>query len=706
MKKILKYVGIVIGSLIVIALVVPFVIPTDTYKKFIVGQVEARINGKLEVASMRARFLPLPGFTLKSVKLASSTGAFAGQPVVAAQEINANVSLWPLFKKNLIASLKLDKPEVYFRTAKDGRTNIDDLLKDHVAQDFSPANIGRTEVLRYISNKETSGLSIISKAYADDKSPAPTQPTKSAWNILVSGFQIKDGFLQSSKEGEPAQEIKQLDFELADFSPTAKETESKISLAAAVMGSEKQNFGFDGKIRLNLSEKVAEADDASLKVGTAAFAVKTKVNYGTPLKAELDISLTKATVGALLDFDPKLTSELPRGISKDALAKMALSLNLAAKFASPELTIEKLELQLGGTKLVASGNVSTDGAMNSNLSIKISPKLHELRTVSAALAQLEGVSDPSVSLKVNGPLKNTDALAVAGHIETAKIKYQDYEISNLKSDIKYKGGKITLASLTGNLYGGSLTGSGSFVAAGDAAYDADISIANVNMEAIPATKSILKGTGTLKAQVSGHGTDPVAIKKNLKASGNIHLSNGDIPSLKLGEKIFGNPAWNILATANVGLNQAGLKELRSLDASCQNFDATFNVANGVASLPSVKWQHQKYRVTLSGSMGLENESLDFGGEFALLKPSTSVLITNETARNIMANKTGELATPFKVSGTAKDPKVAPDEKYLAGLFTKVVQQLVAQKAKEIIQDKVAPAAKEAGKQLLKGLFGK
>jgi hypothetical protein len=88
-----------------------------------------------------------------------------------------------------------------------------------------------------------------------------------------------------------------------------------------------------------------------------------------------------------------------------------------------------------------------------------------------------------------------------------------------------------------------------------------------------------------------------------------------------------------------------------------------------------------------------------------LRPSTSILITNETARNILVNKSGELAIPFKVSGTAKDPHVAPDEKYLAGLFTKVVEQLVARKVKEVIQEKVAPAAKEAGKELLKGLFG-
>lgn len=47
---------------------------------------------------------------------------------------------------------------------------------------------------------------------------------------------------------------------------------------------------------------------------------------------------------------------------------------------------------------------------------------------------------------------------------------------------------------------------------------------------------------------------------------------------------------------------------------------------------------------------------------------------NEAARNILVNKAGELAIPFKVSGTAKEPKVAP-------------------------------AAKEAGKELLRGLFG-
>lgn len=691
MKKTIKYVAIAIGVIVVLAIIVPFLIPTDTYKKFIIKQVESKISAKLEVGSMRIRILPLPGFSLKDVKVTNSSGEFAGEPLVSAGGVKGSVSLMPLFSKTAIVSLNLDKPEVYYSTGKNGKTNIDDLL-------VSPQP--STEPAPAPAPAKTGSL-IISEAFAEDKKPA----SKIDWKILVSDLEIKDGLARVTKPGEKALEIKHLDFKISDFSPTGNKTNAPLHVAVALFGSNTQNFKVDGKLSLNLNDKTASIKDWKVVVGEAAMTLNANGNYGDTPTGSMSFSMPSATFGQLLAFDPNILAGLPKDVSKDALKKLPVSLKIDAEFKKPNIDVKKFDISLGGSKISGDGNLSIDGKMPADFSVNISPlKVSELKNLIMALAPVGGTSDMSLKLKINGPASEPKSLNVGGNVSAPKVQYQDYEISNLKADFKYGGDKLNLNSLTGDLYGGTLKGSAFLAMKGESSYDSDVSITNVDMSQIPATKALLKGRGAVNVKAGGVGTDAAAIKRNLKATGDVHLANGDIPSLKLGEKIFGSGAWSILAKGNVGLNERGLAELRSLDASCKDFNLTFKITDGVVSTPDVKWQHQKYRVTLKGQMTMD-EKLDYNGNFTILKPTTDILFTNQTARAILVNKNGELDVPFDVGGTASNPSVHPDEKYLASLFTKVVTQVLIQKP---LQDatKIVPNAADAGKKILQGIFGK
>jgi hypothetical protein len=666
MKRILKYAGICIGVIVLLAVIAPFLIPAETYKKIAIKQAESRLNGKLEVGSMRIKILPLPGFTLKNVKLTGKGGQFPNEPVVLAGEISASVSLVPLFSKAVVASLKLVNPEVYYRTAKNGRTNIDDLLAKP-----------KTVELRKDS---ASGADIISSA-------------PSAWKALVKGLEIKDGSILMSKEGEAPQEINHLDIKLS---------ETSLYVAAAVLGGNKQNIKADGKFNIDLEKSVLNTKELKLTIGEALFLLSADAGFKDKAHVDANLELANANVGQLLAFDPKIAAAVTKDLSKD-IYKVPVALSFGVNYDNDIVSIKKAVLAFGGTKINANGTVSAIGKMSADLSINISPvKLSELKKLTQALAPAEGVADPDLNLKVSGPLAEPQKVNISGHVETKKIKYMDYEISNLKADFAYGKSLASLSSLSGNLYGGTLSGNGLVRLLGEPAYEASVNVSNVDMSKIPATKDILKGTGTLKVNASGKGTDSAAVKKNLKASGNIFLANGDIPSLKLGEKIFGNSAWQILANAGVGLNKEALNELKGLDASCKNFSTSFSVENGVITTPDVKWQHSKYRVGLSGSVSMD-ESLNYEGEFALSKPTTSVLIENQTAKAVLTNKSGELAVPFDVKGTASALKVSPDEKYLTSLFGKAVKEIAL---KEVRQKVIGPAIKETGKKLLEGIFGK
>ncbi len=640
--------GGVFALLVVVALVAPFLIPAETYKKFVISQIESNISAEVELSEIRLKILPLPGLNLKGLKVSNSSGNFAGQNVVAADEASLSVELSPLFSKKIVATVGLTSPEVYFRTAKSGRTNIDDMLVKPEAS--------RQKNDDDSSSSIESNFSLIRAAHAEDEKQASlagksASSDDNGWQVMVSGVEIKNGLLQMIKEGERAQEIRELDVSISDFSPTAKRTKAKIRIAAALLDSKTQNVKADGVVNLSLIDSLASTDEL-------------KISYN------------------------------------DIVAKIAFDLDYKTAY-----NIKKFIVSLGGTKLKVAGSVSKDDKKNASLSIEANPiVVGELKKLAPALSPLEGIASPVAKIAVSGPLSDFDRLAVSGNLSASRVAYADFEISNLKSDFSYAAKKLVLKSLTGALYDGSLAGSGTFSLAGEPAYAADVEIKNVDMVKVPSTKGMLLGRGTVKVKASGRGTDAVAIKKNLTADGSINLVNGDIPSLKLGQKIFGNPAWNILAVAGVGLNQQKLNELKSLDASCRNFNMTFRVANGVITTPDLKWQHEKYRATLKGSVTLD-ERLNFDGEFALLKPTTALLIGNQTARNILVNRSGELAIPFDVKGSVKDPSVTPDGKYMTSLFTKAVNEIVLKKAAGALGQGAGGAA-DAGKKILRGIFGK
>ena len=190
MKKVLRYGAIAIGVIIVLAMIVPFLVPTDTYKKLIVNEAGKRISGKIEIGSMRIKILPLPGFTLKDVKLSNTTGTFSGQTIVAAKEISGNVKLMPLLSRSAIVSLSLLSPEVYYSTGKNGKTNIDDLLVAPVATGSVAPTFRSGDSM---TRSKDRGY-IISNAFAEDaKKPEPAKPASSEWKVMVTGLEIKDG---------------------------------------------------------------------------------------------------------------------------------------------------------------------------------------------------------------------------------------------------------------------------------------------------------------------------------------------------------------------------------------------------------------------------------------------------------------------------------------------------------------------------------
>jgi uncharacterized protein involved in outer membrane biogenesis len=125
MSRPLKILGIVVGVVLVILLLVPFLIDVDKYRPRITAEVESRTGRKLEIGKIRARLLPTAGFTIEDVTLGPPVG-FADVNLLKADKVSGSVSLSALFRGEVdVSSIEIEKPHVVLATDERGRTNYD-----------------------------------------------------------------------------------------------------------------------------------------------------------------------------------------------------------------------------------------------------------------------------------------------------------------------------------------------------------------------------------------------------------------------------------------------------------------------------------------------------------------------------------------------------------------------------------------------------
>ncbi|MDA0653364.1 MAG: AsmA family protein, partial [Proteobacteria bacterium] len=124
MKKLFIGGGAVIVLVIVAALVVPFLIPAETYKGQLLTQVreatgrEARIDGAFKFS-----ILPRVEFAAGKVSFANAPGGKAAA-MVSVDNLNVQVALFPLLGGKVeIDSFVLTKPVINLEIDKAGKPN-------------------------------------------------------------------------------------------------------------------------------------------------------------------------------------------------------------------------------------------------------------------------------------------------------------------------------------------------------------------------------------------------------------------------------------------------------------------------------------------------------------------------------------------------------------------------------------------------------
>ena len=122
-----KFLLIVLGLVVVlvgVALVLPFVIPTETYKQQLTAQVERATGRQLSIQGpLQVSLLPSVALKAENVRFANAPGA-AEPDMVKLKALEVELKVLPLLHGAVeVARFVLVEPEIHLEVAKDGRPN-------------------------------------------------------------------------------------------------------------------------------------------------------------------------------------------------------------------------------------------------------------------------------------------------------------------------------------------------------------------------------------------------------------------------------------------------------------------------------------------------------------------------------------------------------------------------------------------------------
>lgn len=483
MKKLIKWIAIVAGTLIVLLIIgvvaLPFVIPLEKIKDFAVAKISETIDREVKVE--KVSFDIFSGIKLEKLSISNRRG-FAKKPFVSADAIALRYAFWPIFKRQIIIKeMRLVKPEILIEKSARGVFNFSDLTRKK-APPKKKKEEKEKKKLPFSMIVDTFSIRNARITYVDYGTKSSSE-IKNA-NLTVSGITLAL--------------LKPIDLK---FSATATYQKKEIPLSlASKIGIDMANDAVKiPSLTLSIAgEKVsASANITRLRTGpSVAFSIISKKLSVDPLLAIFTAGAPKKKEkpkrGVLTRTINRATANLPRRLKLKGnvnvnnltfqnfkVDKIDLDLSLANKKASAD--IKEVKIYDGKLSGKASLNLNTPGlSYGSELklvgfnaapfsNVIVETFLTRLKDYKDLTDKVYGTLDASISLRGSGVevpdimenaagsgslvlkkgelkrLKTIDA--IADKIKTPALK-RDFKISKLSAEFSLKNQVVNVKDLT------------------------------------------------------------------------------------------------------------------------------------------------------------------------------------------------------------------------------------------------------------------
>ncbi|MBV8938977.1 MAG: AsmA family protein [Alphaproteobacteria bacterium] len=500
MKRLIKILAALVGALVIAALIVPFFIPVETYKRAVIERVRAATGRELAInGPVHVSVFPDLGVKLERVTLSNAPG-YSDASMVQVESMTAEAALLPLLHGDVeVKRFILEKPVVHLEVNAKGEPNWRMTTAEAPSAPLPAAEKqGGHGPVRSVALGEIK-IKDGAFTYRDERN-------KRVYNASDLSLEVSLKNLDAplTIKGEALWNQQPLRFELQAQAPRAVSEGGESPLKATLEGGDLVKLYFDGKASQTAASGHLDFRSASLPKLAAWAGAPIAWKGRTPLSLSVNTNLSctqtqcEAANGQFAVDANKATGDIKLGwggIVPSVQGKLAFG-----------------ELDLNPYLEKASGHAG-------------------LSPVGEAQAAEAGWSDDKLDFSGLHAI-NADMMLGAD-----SVRYQTYTLSKVSAKVQLGGGVLKVDASPLSLYGGTVKFAGSLN--GDAnGVDATINASGIQVESMLkelAQFDRLTGTGEMDTHVTGHGASVRQIIASLSGGGHVRVRNGTIRGVNLAQ---------------------------------------------------------------------------------------------------------------------------------------------------------------------------
>ena len=429
MRRILKWLGIVVAVLLVVVISLPFLINVNQFKPMLESQLSTALNREVKLGNLKLSILA--GEVTADDLSVSEDEAFGKPAFISAKALNVGAEIWPFLmsRKLIVTYLTIDQPEIALVQAPSGSWNFSSL-----------------------GGKRTPAAA----ATAPAAGTASTPLDLSVKLVKITNGRVKLG--RTLGHWKPLI-LEQVNIEVRDFSAT---TAFPFSLAAKVaVGGAVQLDGKAGPI--NPSDSAMTPVNASLKVTQLDLVRSGMSDFAPEVAGLVSIDGTGSSDGLIMQVDGKVKVEKVKLAKAGTPATRPVEFDFSARhdLRKHSGVLRRGDIHIGGAPAHLTGTYAEQGeAMVLRMTLagpnmpvtELVTLLPALGVVLPAGSSLQG-GTASVMLTMDGP---ADKLVTAGSLALNNVRVTGFDMPKKMASIEklagIKGGPDTdIQTLSANV---------------------------------------------------------------------------------------------------------------------------------------------------------------------------------------------------------------------------------------------------------------
>ncbi len=626
-KKILIAVAVLVVLVIAAAVILPFVIPTDTIKQELQAQVkkatgrDLTINGDFE-------FSLLPDAVLKAgdVRFQNAAGGSRAD-MMTLKELRVHVALLPLLSSEVeVQEFVLEGPDILLEVDKDGQPNW--AFGAAGAQAGSPAGepaaSGSGSGRGDLKSIKLGDVRIVNGRLEYRDAQSGIAEVVENMTIKVNLPSLDEPF---SADGEATWKQEAIAFKIGAKSPRALMARGKTDVTVALNG-EPLKLDYAGALDAGAGSVAGKLDlDVPSVRNLAAWAA-------SPLDMQGD-----EVLNAL-----KISGQVAASAAQASITGMTLSLDQIS--GTGDLTVA-----LGGKVPSAKGSLAvTDLDLNPYLAAFGSDENQGAAAAAQPAAKSGGGSwsDEPIDMSALRSV-NADLTLAAGSLQV-----QDIKIGKSDMQVQLQGGKLNVNLSEMALYDGNGTLQLNVDASGNTpAIKSTFTLSGLQAEPFltdAAKLEWLSGTAQMSMDVTTSGASQKALVNALNGKGDVKFTDGAIRGINL--------AAMVRNASNAFLNPNASESVKTDFAE---LSGSYTIKNGVVSNDDLQLLSPLLRVTGQGTANMPAQTVNYR-----IEPKAVASLEGQGGDAGMAG----LMVPVIIEGPWSKPSYRPD---LAGAIGNIAK---------------------------------